>query len=704
MKRRDFVRTVGPWAALSLSPMCSAGVRPGVGSPVASAMSFGTLPAATAPRLFVTSRDVVRIASELSGPLDFLATPFFARVKKAVAKDPVATYPATSDIRSLGDTTADIAFAYLVTQDANTYLGPLQRYAAQSAAIVGNIVATDQGNQLLDYGSLLLGLAMTYDYAKGALPTEVVKRIIVTISAAADKLEAYLSAAPLPYLFNHTQVPVGGLVASAIALQSVASTSGVWLATSLRILSTTAKLLSSDGSSREGPAYSGYYLEWFLKSAYMLAQQGHPQILQTSWLAAYPRFRIYQGLPKNSWNAAQTISTTQDGAEHDYDGPDYLFRYIASAHRDGLAQWYANASEAVVPASGTTYARPVANPVASWLNLVWQDATVVPVAPDTLPTLATFDDIGLVSARSDWSGDESLVMFKCGAGGSLFAQTRHLALLQPGDFGHSHANSGHVSFFAHGEWVAPNAGYIQRIGANENTLQIDDQGQYDSKGYFDGYAQAMAQGASGPIQKIVATRSTADHDIIVGDATPAYAPGLGLTRFVRTLVYLKPDVLLVLDRVDTTLPRKLDLHFHFKHTPVRQADGRYVAKGTNCVATFTLLTPGPSVMVTQQAQKFRTTPATTQAAPLLTVSSTATSLVNAVAFSTAAAGATPAPLSLVSWSAAAIVFSAAGWRVSWDPGNGAVAVVRNAVTLDVPTSRRPDLGARYPGPPPTARP
>ena len=46
------------------------------------------------------------------------------------------------------------------------------------------------------------------------------------------------------------------------------------------------------------------------------------------------------------------------------------------------------------------------------------------------------------------------------------------------------------------------------------------------------------------------------------DPTDAYAPGLGLQQFVRHLVFLKPDVLIVADEIRTKRESELELRFH----------------------------------------------------------------------------------------------------------------------------------------------
>ena len=76
--------------------------------------------------------------------------------------------------------------------------------------------------------------------------------------------------------------------------------------------------------------------------------------------------------------------------------------------------------------------------------------------------------------------------------------------------------------------------------------------------------------------------STPGVDQITGDATEAYPKDLGLRRFIRYLVFVKPDVLLVADDILLEKPLPLELRFH----PEQQAErlGRaFVAKGTKAV-------------------------------------------------------------------------------------------------------------------------
>lgn len=52
--------------------------------------------------------------------------------------------------------------------------------------------------------------------------------------------------------------------------------------------------------------------------------------------------------------------------------------------------------------------------LACWLYPLWYDPAIPSRAPGDLPVLRHFADIGIVSVRADRSGNESLVVFKCG--------------------------------------------------------------------------------------------------------------------------------------------------------------------------------------------------------------------------------------------------------------------------------------------------
>jgi hypothetical protein len=230
-------------------------------------------------------------------------------------------------------------------------------------------------------------------------------------------------------------------------------------------------------------------------------------------------------------------------------------------------------------------------PVSSWLNILWYDPTVMATPPDDLPTLHHFDDLDIVIARSGWSGDESMVAFKAGPYLGHTAIQRHDRDLGGG---HVHPDANHVVVFGHGEWQIRDDGYGSKYTAQHNTLLIDGAGQLGEGGmWFDGAAVQRVKAAPS-VTKIVATPHL-DH--IVGDATRAYPPASGLQRYVRHLLYVKPDVLIVVDDIQLDQPRPLELRFFPEGQDARrQANGAYLVPGRQSWLCVQPLTAGDAVL------------------------------------------------------------------------------------------------------------
>jgi hypothetical protein len=151
---------------------------------------------------------------------------------------------------------------------------------------------------------------------------------------------------------------------------------------------------------------------------------------------------------------------------------------------------------------------------APWLNLVWYGPTVPATPPDELPTLHHFDDMDIVSARSDWSGEESPVVFKCGPFIGHKA-VQEFSYDPGGD--HVHPDANHFVLFGAGEWLPRDDGYRAKWTGQHNTLLIDGRGQLgEGHQWFAGAVPLAAK--SRP--RILKAASSASWDHIVDDATP----------------------------------------------------------------------------------------------------------------------------------------------------------------------------------------
>jgi hypothetical protein len=127
-----------------------------------------------------------------------------------------------------------------------------------------------------------------------------------------------------------------------------------------------------------------------------------------------------------------------------------------------------------------------------------------------------------------------------------------------GSFNHSHADQNSFVINAQGQSLAIDSGYYD---------------YYNSPHWKGWYKQTLAHnamtfdGGVGQLHdtmaakgKITQFETTAAYDLVTGDATQAY--GGALTRAVRSMVYVRPGVLLVFDSLASDTPRTWEWNIH----------------------------------------------------------------------------------------------------------------------------------------------
>jgi hypothetical protein len=161
------------------------------------------------------------------------------------------------------------------------------------------------------------------------------------------------------------------------------------------------------------------------------------------------------------------------------------------------------------------------------------------VPPDALPTLRHFDDMDIVYMRSGWSGDESLLAFKCGP--HIGHQALAMYSYDPGG-GHVHPDAGAFQLFAFDEWLIVDDGYTWKTTAYQNTVLVNGVGQD-------------------------------------GDAAPAYKSEAGLLEFLRHVLYAKPTCWVIVDELSDAAPSTYELYFHADFPFQDGGDGTYTVEG-----------------------------------------------------------------------------------------------------------------------------
>ena len=438
--------------------------------------------------------------------------------------------------------------AYVVTAE-KPYLDAVQKWAVASCSYKTSGAGRLDGMDLAA-GHQLFGLALVYDWCYRDLEPKVREQVRQTLirrtSALFEAAASGKTGSHRSYLQNHLWIGITGMAAAGMALFDETDDALCWIGLPLDKYRRTMDALGPDGASHEGVGYWEYGAEYMLKFMHLARSNLGVVLYDRPWWHNTAGYAQYLALPRHAWQENNCIVDLADCPRGHWYGPDYILHCLARLFRDGHAQWLAQQ----VDEAG------VASAEAGWLNLLWYDPAVPSLPPATLPTLHHFDDLGIVSARSGWSGDESLVVFKCGP------FIGHDALdkfdYDPGG-GHVHPDANHFVLFGGGQWLIRDDGYRPKQTGQHNTLLVDGRGQLGEGGQSFHGSEPLLRKAR---PRIVEALATPMLDRMTGDATEAYPRKLGLQRFVRHLLFVKPDVLIVADEVRLDKTAKLELRFH----------------------------------------------------------------------------------------------------------------------------------------------
>lgn len=479
--------------------------------------------------------------------------------------------------RPVGNTMPYLAMAYHLSGQKR-YLDAVRQWALASCSYPtwggGRIDGMD-----LAAGHQLFGLAMVYDWCYHDLDKHTLERIRETLT---ERTSAMFQAAATgqawwhrSYLQNHLWVNICGMAAAGMALFDEVDDASLWTGLPVMKFEATMEALGPDGASHEGVGYWEYGAEYMLKFMDLADGLLGIDLYDDPWWKNTAQYGLHLSLPRNAWAGRNCVVDFADCPRYHWYGPDHILRHLAARYADGYAQWLAEQiDDADVAASS-----------ASWLNLIWYDPAVQPVPPQGLPTLRRFDDIGIVSARSDFSGDEALVVFKCGPfiGHEAIKEFSY----DPGG-GHVHPDAGHFVLFADGRWLVRDDGYQAKWTGQHNTLLINGSGQLGEGNVWFEPKECLSARAQPRIKGVV-TKPRYDH--IAGDVTDAYPKDLGLKHFARHLLFIKPDVLLVLDEVLCVRDSDLELRFHPEDRDCERIDTGYLMYNGRATLRVDVLTP-----------------------------------------------------------------------------------------------------------------
>ncbi len=437
------------------------------------------------------------------------------------------------DVRYDGDLAVELAFAWLMTGEDS-----LLQIAKEHVLRLTDPASWEAPGELLYLiGShFLMGISLAYDWLYPALTQEERSQIASCLGREARTQYESIVKGRIwwrnQYFQNHSHSNYCGLAFAAAALYGEDDRAAEWLVVCDEFFQKIFTVMPADGSSVEGYAYAGYGGEYILKYAMLARELLGKDYTENSWMKNYTDYMVQGLLPLCS--ADKWAMTFGDGPHRGWTSTAQHLFLLASLYRNSSAQWMAEFTVALRDKGLGSH---------GWMMLLYYDPKVGEADPAAFPTLKYFPEIGQVMMRSAWDDTSAtLVGFKCGP---FMGRTHSADAAFDWGTGHAEPDAGSFQIFSHGRFLALGALYTGfKLSGNHNTVLIKERGQLGDE--MPGFASIEAL-KFGHYPEILHTLSTESYDYVVGDVAKAYHPALGLKRYLRHLLFVKPDILVVAD-------------------------------------------------------------------------------------------------------------------------------------------------------------
>ena len=485
--------------------------------------------------------------------------------------------------RPVGNMIPHLALAYLLSDDKR-YLESAKRWVFASLSYKTWGLGDTDGMDLAT-GHQLAGIGLAYDWLYNDLSVD--ERSLIrqgVLNRAGAMARAALARRvwwEKSYMQNHLWVNSAGLATAGFAMCDEIDEARGWIRLAHEKFLTTLVTIGDDGASHEGYGYWEYGAEYLMRYMEMSHDLLGIDLYRSggsdhSGLAQSPLYALYLALPHGTWTRKQSVVDIGDCPRHHWYGPSYILRNLARRYSAspyaGIAQWLASQVESTgidSTASG------------HYLNLVWYDPSLPLTPPQTLPTLHHFEDLGIVSTRSDWSGTGSVLVVKCGP------PLGHKNVRAPYDYGagHAHPDAGHFVFYSGNQFVLRDDGYSSlKMTGNHSTILIDGQGQKGEEEMWFDYSPWLLDQRS---PQILSVQAFPDVDVIICDVAPAYPSNLGLKKFVRTFRWhMKLHLLEVQDELVAERPVIFESRFQVEGTLEKVSETEYRLTQKNVTTLF----------------------------------------------------------------------------------------------------------------------
>lgn len=316
-----------------------------------------------------------------------------------------------------------------------------------------------------------------------------------------------------------------------------------WRDLGLRSLREFIAKQPADGSFAEGSAYWGFTYNYFCLCLELLRRHHGIDERGIADFPAMARYFLRSTMPTHN-----TPRDTLSIGDCSNSGSVIALAWIGREFRDSTAQHLLTR-----PGMATT------EPTLSW-GAIWFDPSVPTSFAADMTTDYTLAP-GLVVSRSGWTEDDAVLSLRSG---------------EPCN--HEHADRNSLLFAARGErllndpirasYNPDHPGWLLRTTAAHSSVLIGGRGHIYHQGE-EGTNKSLAHA------HVIAHQVGMDWMTVTSEATEAYRlAGAPATRVTRTVVFLKPDILMVFDAVDLAEPQPVEVrHQAFN----RDGKGRVLA-------------------------------------------------------------------------------------------------------------------------------
>jgi len=467
-----------------------------------------------------------------------------ADVKSALPKpvSPPPTSPAKghyhAEVHAECARTLNAAFAWIAAGQEEQLVDALRR--ARNLASWDPRGSTAYANGDEAAREIAWTLTLVYDWLSPRLDTarrsELLAALRIRVGDIYDDIigrRARVAVNPFDSHGNHT---LTYLAAISVLLAGDLAEAQSWLRDALPLaIHWTSPWGGEDGGFANGTAYAQWDTGDKLVAWYVLRRAVGVDMARKAWVRNYARFLAYfvpPGAPAGAFGDGAEQALTEARARF---GKGY-----ASFAPSPLAGWYAAQLEGEDPARLELLLAPSPEP---------RRSAHVDVPANT-PDAALFASIGWVAIHSRLADPARVsVYFKSSPYGS---------------FNHSHADQNSFVIDAGGQRLAIDSGYYDGYDTPHWRHWYKQTRAHNAITFDGGNGQVVFE-EGGQLGRGAITRfeHRTGYDIVTGDATPAY--GGALTRAERTLVYLRPNLVLVYDVLASPQAHRWEWNVHAAH-------------------------------------------------------------------------------------------------------------------------------------------